>query len=76
MFITYFNIISLEEMRKTTKHLSEDSQSASQESNKRNYSLPSGNQGKLKGLPGLMSFDGLLTHNRPHKAEPVKDENV
>jgi len=63
-------------MRKTTKHLSEDSQSVSPESNKKHYSLPSGNQGKLNGLPGLMTFEGLMTHNRPHKAEPVKDENV
>jgi len=61
---------------KTTKHLSEDSQSVSQESNKKHYSLPSGNQGKLEGLPGLMSLEGLLTHNRPHKAGSVKDENV
>jgi hypothetical protein len=63
-------------MRKTSKHLSEDSQSISQESNKKHYSLPSGNQGILKGLPGFMSFEGLLTHNRPQNAEPVKDENV
>ena len=63
-------------MRKTTIHLSEDSQSVSHESNKKHYSLPSSNQGKFKGLPGLKSSEGLLTHNRPHKAEPVKDENV
>jgi hypothetical protein len=63
-------------MKKTTKQLSEDSQSVSQESNKKHYSLPSGNQGKPKGLPSLMSFEGLLTHNRPHREEPVKDENV
>jgi hypothetical protein len=48
-------------MRKTTKHLSEDKQSVSQESNKKHYSLPSSNQEKLKQLPGLMSFEGLQT---------------
>jgi hypothetical protein len=55
-------------MRKTTKHLSDDNQSVSQELNKKPHSLPSGNQGKLKGLPGLMSFEGLL-HITDHTRE-------
>lgn len=52
-------------MTKTTKHLSEENQSVSQESNKKHYSLPFSNQGKLKGLPGLMSFEGFW-HTTDH----------